>query len=113
MWRRTRCRGGRKVNAPTLRKDWRASPAFTDRAGCFQKAGYPTGAVPGVDVGSRQPAAHTRGKVDFVQDFCGREAFLTVSEQQPGNFPAAKVKRPQAGWLVWPLRLTAHMPVAR
>jgi asparaginyl-tRNA synthetase len=26
-----------------------------------------------------QPAAHSRGKVDFAQDFFGREAFLTVA----------------------------------
>jgi len=86
MWCRTWCRGGRKVNAPPLRKGWRASPAFTDRAGCFQKAGYPAGALFRVSTLDLANLPRTpEGKVDFVQDFFGREAFLTVSGQQPGH----------------------------
>jgi aspartyl/asparaginyl-tRNA synthetase len=37
--------------------------------------------ISAVDVGFREPAAHPEGKIDFAQDFFGREAFPTVSGQ--------------------------------
>ena len=80
--RSTRVRHTHRAGDPPVLPRRTASSGSTRRSSRRRDAEGAGADVPRVDARPREPAARRRdGKIDFAQDFFGRETFLTVSGQ--------------------------------